>query len=310
MKKEASPNEELQLLKSDDIYYSPHMDWEYMSVSQFKDFEKCEAAALAKLKGEWSPPKDPIALLVGNYVHSYFEGVKAHQDFLEKNKEKLFKKAKKADFQEALDALDIPYKSSDTIAQLEEKLKGQPKIYGEKYSDFDVAEEMIKRLEREPFFQLVYKGEREVPIIGNLYGIKWKAKIDLLNVGHGYFIDLKTSADIHKRIFSERYGHYKSFVEAYGYDLQIAVYEKLLEQYYGKPFEGYIFAVSKQSPCDAEAIQIKREYKDFALNVLEDHLARVEAVKLGKEEPRMCGKCEYCRENKKIEEFKFSDDLV
>ena len=47
-------------------YYSNEADWQYMSVSQFKTFQECEAATLAKLKEEWSPESDPTALLVGN----------------------------------------------------------------------------------------------------------------------------------------------------------------------------------------------------------------------------------------------------
>lgn len=33
-------------------YYTPEMNMAYMGSTQFKAFEKCEAAALAELKGE------------------------------------------------------------------------------------------------------------------------------------------------------------------------------------------------------------------------------------------------------------------
>ena len=45
-------------------YYSPEMNMAYMGSTQFKAFERCEAAALAELKGEYSPPSS-AALLVG-----------------------------------------------------------------------------------------------------------------------------------------------------------------------------------------------------------------------------------------------------
>ena len=54
-------------------YFSKEADMEYMSVSQFKAFEQCEAAALASVKGEWERPKT-TALLVGSYVDAHFEG--------------------------------------------------------------------------------------------------------------------------------------------------------------------------------------------------------------------------------------------
>lgn len=47
-------------------YYSPEMNMAYMGSTQFKAFEKCEAAALAELKGEYHPPSS-TALLVGGY---------------------------------------------------------------------------------------------------------------------------------------------------------------------------------------------------------------------------------------------------
>ena len=55
------------MILTNDNYYSPEANWEYMSVSQYKQFLKCEAAAMAQLKGEWSQPKT-TALLVGSYV--------------------------------------------------------------------------------------------------------------------------------------------------------------------------------------------------------------------------------------------------
>ena len=62
-------------------YYNHDTNWKYMSVSLFKDFLNCEAQALAKLKEEWKPVSDPTALLLGNYVHSYFESKEAHESF-------------------------------------------------------------------------------------------------------------------------------------------------------------------------------------------------------------------------------------
>ena len=62
-----------------DNYYSKEANLEYMSVSQFKDFNgtfgkiACEYAAVAKLNETWKADKT-TALQVGSYVDSYFEG--------------------------------------------------------------------------------------------------------------------------------------------------------------------------------------------------------------------------------------------
>ena len=42
-------------------YYSDEANWAYMSASQVKAFRKCEAAAMAELRGEWGR-KDTLAL--------------------------------------------------------------------------------------------------------------------------------------------------------------------------------------------------------------------------------------------------------
>lgn len=262
------------MLNDDDIYYGNQSSWQYFSVSQVKDFQECEAAALAKLKQEWQPASDPTALLVGNYVHSYFESAEAHEIFKEKNSDKLFKKN------------------------------------GDLYKAFEVAEQMIKRVEREPLFKALWQGENEVPVTGELFGVDWKGKIDLLNIEKGYFVDLKTNAMFSKRIWSDKYGGYASFVEAYGYVLQLAIYETLLEQRYGKPFEGYIFAVSKQDPPNVEAIQVSEFKKEFELNLMREQIDHIAQVKNGEIKPEMCGKCEYCRGHKQLNGFILSDELI
>jgi predicted DNA-binding transcriptional regulator YafY len=53
---------------TNDNYYQ---DTTYMSASQFKDFYKCEAYAMAKIKGEWVDETNN-AFLIGGYVDAYF----------------------------------------------------------------------------------------------------------------------------------------------------------------------------------------------------------------------------------------------
>ena len=62
-----------------DNYYSDEANRQYMSVSQFKDFNGtygrigCEFAAMEKLARRWNP-EPSTALMVGSYVDSYVEG--------------------------------------------------------------------------------------------------------------------------------------------------------------------------------------------------------------------------------------------
>ena len=54
-------------------YFSEDNNRKYCGSSQFKAFLKCPAQALAELNGEWKR-EESVALLVGSYVDSWFEG--------------------------------------------------------------------------------------------------------------------------------------------------------------------------------------------------------------------------------------------
>ena len=64
---------------TEENYYSKEANLEYMSVSQFKDFNgtygkiACEFEALEKLHERWKE-EPSTAMLIGSYVDSYFEG--------------------------------------------------------------------------------------------------------------------------------------------------------------------------------------------------------------------------------------------
>ena len=61
---------------NEDNYYSIEADQNYFSVSQYKDFMKCEAMAMAKIRGEYKPEMTK-AMLTGSFVDSYFVSIHA-----------------------------------------------------------------------------------------------------------------------------------------------------------------------------------------------------------------------------------------
>jgi len=74
-------------------YFSEKANMEYMGSSQFRDFLKCEARALAIAKGEYVPEKT-TALLQGSYLDAFFEGTldefkQEHPEMFKKNGELL-----------------------------------------------------------------------------------------------------------------------------------------------------------------------------------------------------------------------------
>ena len=129
---------------TEENYYSDIANYEYMSVSQFKDFNgtygrvACEEAALAKLKGEYAQASS-TALMVGSYVDRYFEGT--------------------------LDA----FKSEHT-----EMFKKD----GNLKAEYVKADALIQRAERDELFMKYMSGEKQVIMTAELYGTPWKIKMD------------------------------------------------------------------------------------------------------------------------------------
>ncbi len=246
-------------------YYSVESGRAYWSISQYKRFRECEARAVAELANEWSEDLDSTPRLVGNYVHSYFESLEAHEIFKSEN-------------------------GSTMIAKTGAN-KGQLK------KDFKVAEVMIHALKTDKQFVEYYVGEKEVAVTGLINGINFKGKIDCLNIEGGYFVDIKTTkSQIDDLVWSDEYRGKMRWFEAYGYVLQMATYKELLYQQYGKEFTPIIYAVTKEDVPDTRAIVFQSDEKlKYELTELSAIISRLDAVKKGLAEATPCKHCNYCK---------------
>ena len=119
-------------------YYSQEASEQYFSVSQYKDFLKCEAMAMAKIRGEYRQPVTR-ALLVGSFVDSYFEG--SLPQFMKENPELFTRK-------------------------------------NELRSEFRKANEIIGRVKADPLFMRFMGGEKQVIMTFSMFGVDWKMKMD------------------------------------------------------------------------------------------------------------------------------------
>lgn len=237
------------MILTNENYYSDIVNREYFSVSQYKQFQKCEAAAMAQIAGEWEFPKT-TALLVGSYVDSWFEGT------------------------------------------LEEFCRNNPEIYkkdGSLKADFVQAEEIIAFVQKDPMFMRYMAGKKQIILTRELFGAKWKIKIDSYH--NDKIVDLKVMRSM-ERIMG------KSFVEHWGYDLQMAIYSAVE----GRDLATYLAVVTKQDPPDKEIISIPRWRRVELLEEVERSMPRLIAVKSGEMPPRRCGVCEYCRATKVLTE--------
>lgn len=241
------------MILTNDNYYSQESNLEYMSVSQYKSFLKCEAAAMAGLRGEWSSPKS-TALLVGSYVDSYFEGT---LDYFKLENPEIFKRD------------------------------------GTLKADYIQAEEIIARVEEDPMFSAYMSGKKQEIFTAELFGVKWKIKIDSLLPE--MIVDLKVMRSM-ERIMG------KSFVEHWMYDLQMAVYSEVYRKVTGRDLNTFLVVATKQSPPDLEIIHIPKWRRDELLEDVERSLPHIIKVKKGEVEPERCGVCEYCRATKKLTE--------
>ena len=250
----------------------------------FKDFQKCEAAALAKLKDDWQPSTNPVPLLVGNYVHSYFESTESHTDFLAANSE------------------DIMTRPTNKEPQ------------GHLRSEFKVAKSMIQTLQNDKMFRYFYcPGDKEVIVTGKIDGYLWKGKVDSLVLSKGYFCDLKTVDDIHKGHYNSEERRYRPFIQDRGYNLQMALYQQLILQTFDKACAPLIFAVSKQDPPDKMAIDFDdaedRYDMQDQLDMVKEMQPRYWKIMNGEIEPVPCGRCEYCRTHTQLSYFVHASDI-
>lgn len=245
-----------------DNYYSKEADEKYMSVHQYLDF--------VGHMGVHGCEEMAMAKLRGDYA------------------------------KETTTAMLVgSYVDSYFEGTLEQFKKEHPECFtqkGELKASFKQAEKMIERCEKDSYFMSTMQGEKQVIMTAYLFGCEWKIKMDSYLPGKA-IVDLKTSADIHKAWKVQDYG-YASFVEYWGYTLQMAVYQKVVEINTGKKLPCYISVVTKEDSPEIAVINIDQMTLDHALNEIEMNMASVLMVKSGEVEPFRCEKCDYCKATK------------
>lgn len=244
-------------------YHSIESDLRYFSVSQFKSFIECESRTLAELSGDYKRPHSN-ALLVGSYTHAAFESDEAFQKFFEENSDVIFK------------------------------------ARGGKYADFKKADEMIEVIKNDPFAMYAMEGDKEEIYTAHLFGADWKIKVDSINHNRKTFSDLKTTQELQKRYWSDKYEGWVSFAEQWDYVLQMAIYRRVLQEATGYTYTPYIVAVTKEEPPNKAVIHFDESRFDFEYDFAEMKMERLRDVKSGEIDPIQCGKCNYCRSVKRL----------
>lgn len=307
-------------------YFSPEMQMEYMGVSQYKDFLDCPARALATIKGEYVPEMT-IPMLVGSYVDAYFEGtldkftaehpeifttVLAENETTRENIEKVQSGFLTKTGNWKPGALTKARELHPEFFTLKRTLK----------ADYRQAETIIEVLEADELFMAFMAGAKQVIMTAELFGTKWKIKIDSFlspeNVkaiiekfpeyskffvdGYGAIDDLKIMRSM-DRIMGV------SFVEHWGYDIQMAVYSEV-EYLDSKREDGtrlptFLSVGTKEEVTDKDIVSIPSWRRKQCLADVEKNMPRVLAYKRGDLKAPGCGVCPYCRSKKKASVIDF-----
>lgn len=257
-----------------DNYHSSEANMRFLSASQFKDFAgtygemQCEFHGMEKLAGRWEDGRT-TALLVGSYVDSYFEG--------------------------SLDRFKI---ENPEIFKKDGTLKAA----------YVKADEIISRIERDEYFMRCMSGQKQVIMTGELFGAKWKIKMDSYLPGTA-IVDLKVMASITDLKWVKDLG-YLDFVRYWGYDIQGAVYQKIVEQNTGEKLPFFIAAATKENEPDIRVIKVEQNYLDEALTVVEYNTPRILRLKNGEATPDKCELCDCCRHNRVLKGYISVNDLT
>lgn len=249
-----------------DNYFSQEAAEQYMSVSQYKAFEKCEAMALAEIQGIYERKKTS-ALMIGSYVDAYYEGT------LEK-----FKKENPECF-----------KRDGTLK-----------------SEFVQAEEVIKAIDRQPYLLTLLSGKKQKILTGTIEGVDVKIKIDSLLPN--MIVDLKVMRDF-APIYIEEDGRLPWY-QAWGYDIQGAIYREIVRQNTGKTLPFVLVAATKEEVPDVDAIEIDTALLDYELSEFKIKAPRYDAIKKGIIDPIGCGKCNFCKSRKIITEIRKTEEEI
>lgn len=242
-------------------YYSLEADLAFMSNSQFGSWIKCAAKTKATLDGKWvDPPKD--AFIMG----SYFDKALLTPDELPAEIEANY---------------ELYYTTRKTARAFVKQ-----------------ADDMVDRCKRDPFFMSIIQGEAQRIITWEMFGVKWKAMLDVTNHSESRFVDVKTVGQgIDDLKWDDELETRVPFYEQYRYWRQFTVYREAYRAEFGKyPKTAYIAACTKQDPPDIRVIELnnKRRFKR-ELETIEKALPRIMQMKYGEIPATRCEECDYCR---------------
>lgn len=215
------------------------------------------------------------------------------------------------------------YKSKPSVAQLvgsyvdayfsdelEEFNTEHPEIFnsrtGDLKTDFKDANRLIERIKSDKMLMHYMSGEKQKIMTGEILSVPFKIKIDSYLKDEA-IVDLKVMKDF-SDVWSTAYNSRVNFVEAYNYDIELAIFQEIVFQNTGKKLPCYLVCVTKEDPADIGLFELPQDTLDEAMGLVLRNLPRYKDIAEGKVAPHRCEVCPYCRSTKqaKIISYKFA----
>lgn len=273
------------MIISAENYFSKEANWEYLGSTQLKDFQSCEARALAKLKGKYEEPES-TAFIQGKILDAWNDG-----------------------------CLDQFLASRPDLVSTRGATAGALK------SDYSFIGDVISFIEKDRLLMESLSGIKQQIFTAEMFGTKWKIKIDSYFPREGQLqgriVDLKFLKDLNSFIWvkdQDGFANREHSLEAYGYFDQIAIYTaieylanrkgqtvKIGDVRYPDYYEPFLTIVTKEKPWPNKEIisfncegQSYHEFIEYRLSTIKSKVERIINVKNGTVEPKRCNACDYC----------------
>jgi len=163
-------------------------------------------------------------------------------------------------------------------------------------ANLEKAKNAIRTAEADPLYMKFMSGQKQTVFTAELFGMEWKIKIDSLL--ENAIVDQKVMADIHKKEWSVKEKRYVNFIDFWGYDIQMAIYQEIYYRNSGRRVPCFIAPLTSEKVPDKAIIEVSPESMKNALEYVEYHIGTVKMLIEGKAEPVRCEECDYCKSTK------------
>lgn len=232
---------------------------DYVSFSTWNNYQRCEAAALARDKGELQFEASE-AMIVSKYIEAKLIGS-------EEEVEKLF----------------------EEHPEIINSRTKEPKVA------YLRAEKAVEEAKEDSTFMAHLKGDKQIKLEGVIDGVKIMGYADNIN-DNRFISDLKAMANLN-RAWNDENRRKVSFVEDRNYAIQGYLYTEMYRQQTGLEVPYYLAVMTKQDPSKRVIVTFDDEAMAVAEEKFKHGLRAIKAIRGGKLDPEFCGQCDYCNEN-------------